>query len=510
MKEVSVMFMVLMLISLPAGFFARVLGGTGYEFACGLVPSGDGGLVSGGYTASWGAGNNDMFIIKHTSIGTTEWARTFGASGHDEAYSVARTADGGYVLCGETGNYGAGNDDFFVLKLSSAGTIEWARTCGGSNYDEAYAVAGTTDGGCIVVGHTNSYGAGDKDMLITKWSSGGGLSWAKTFGGLYLDYACGVIQTQDGGFLITGYTASWGAGSDEMLVVKLASDGSFSWARAIGSSTYDWGYSAVQTADGGYFIVGYTGGFGVQGAAGIIAIKLTSSGALSWARVIDGPGWEEARGVVLAPDGGFLITGYTSSAGTSGSLFLFKLTSTGTYDWARYMGGNGYDIGITPIQFSGGYAVLGYTGSWGAGNYDFLLLSVDGSGNYSGCVLPWNPSLSNITPGNLSVTTGLAACSPGTSSPNPQTGYPSPSLANACSPIGNEEQSGHDRARITCALTSRGPVFLSSGTWPMRIYSSTGQLIRETTLKDGRNEVPLSQGVYIWIAGGIKGVICVQ
>ena len=134
--------------------------------------------------------NNVTNVLKHSieestasQLGSPFWAKTFGGRNHDEAYSIQQTSDGGYIVAGFTGSFGAGSDDLLIIKLDSEGNLSWAKTFGGRNHDEAYSIQQTSDGGYIVAGFTGSFGAGSDDLLIIKLDSEGNLSWAKTFGG---------------------------------------------------------------------------------------------------------------------------------------------------------------------------------------------------------------------------------------------------------------------------------------------------------------------------------------
>jgi hypothetical protein len=127
-----------------------------------------------GETNSFGAGGSDVFLIKTDSLGDTLWTRTYGGSGSDYASSVRQTADGGYVLAGITNSFGAGGVDFYLVKTDSLGDALWTRTCGGDNHDIAYSVWQTTDGGYIVAGWTMSFGASNHpDVMVARFDSMG-------------------------------------------------------------------------------------------------------------------------------------------------------------------------------------------------------------------------------------------------------------------------------------------------------------------------------------------------
>jgi hypothetical protein len=257
--------------------FVKAIGGATGEEGHSIQQTSDGGYVITGYTYSFGAGNTDVFVIKLDSSGNLSWAKTIGGTGYDVGSSIQQTSDGGYVITGGTESFGAGNGDVFVIKLDSSGNLSWAKTIGGTNDDYGYSIQQTSDGGYVITGGTWSFGAGYSDVFVIKLDSSGNLSWAKTIGGTSEDYGYSIQQTSDGGYVITGYTSSFGAGNYDVFVIKLNSSGNLSWAKTIGGTSVDVGYSIQQTSDGGYVITGDAWNFGT-GKNDVFVIKLDSSG----------------------------------------------------------------------------------------------------------------------------------------------------------------------------------------------------------------------------------------
>jgi outer membrane protein assembly factor BamB len=150
-----------------------------------------------------------------------QWSKTFGGTGHDVGYSVQQTRDGGYIIVGYTASYGAGGYDVYLIKVDANGNMQWSRTFGGSGDDEGYSVQQTSDGGYIIVGSTTSYGAGGSDVYLIKVDANGNMQWSRTFGGARDDGGSSVQQTSDGGYIIVGGTASYGAGGYDVYLIKL-------------------------------------------------------------------------------------------------------------------------------------------------------------------------------------------------------------------------------------------------------------------------------------------------
>jgi hypothetical protein len=163
-----------------------------------------------------------IFIIpSFAQASDTLWTKTFGGIDDDRGHSVQQTSDGGYVVAGYTVSFGAGNSsDVWLIKTDASGDTLWTKTFGGSNSDGGYSVQQTSDGGYIVTGGTHSFGAGDYDVWLIKTDASGGTSWTKTFGGDSKDMGHSVQQTAEGGYVVTGYTESFGAGDKDLWLIK--------------------------------------------------------------------------------------------------------------------------------------------------------------------------------------------------------------------------------------------------------------------------------------------------
>jgi parallel beta-helix repeat protein len=364
-------------LGLAATDWNKTYGGTGTDVAYSVVQASDGGYALAGYTTSFGAGQSDFWLVKTDSTGGMLWNKTYGGANDDYAYSVVQASDGGYALAGSTDSFGAGGFDFWLVKTDSTGGMLWNKTYGGAGTDVAYSVVQASDGGYALAGSTDSFGAGQSDFWLVKTDSTGSMQWNKTYGGSGIDVASSVVQTSDGGYALAGYTTSFGAGQSDFWLVKTDSTGGMQWNKTYGGSGYDGASSVVQTSDGGYALAGYTNSFGA-GGFDFWLVKTDSTGGMLWNKTYGGANDDYAYSVVQASDGGYALAGYTKSFGAGGyDFWLVKTDSTGGMQWNKTYGGTGTDIARSVVQTSdGGYALAGFTNSFGAGGYDFWLVKL--------------------------------------------------------------------------------------------------------------------------------------
>jgi predicted secreted protein len=373
--------------------WSKTFGGLADDFGDSVQQTSNGGYVVAGYTNSRGAGGYDVWLMKTDSNGNKVWDKTFGGNSTDTGSSVQQTSDGGYVVVGGTNSYGAGGYDVWLIKTDSNGNKVWDKTFGGISDDGGSSVQQTSDGGYAVAGYTISYGAGGAAVWLIKTDSSGNEVWNETFGGTSAyDMGVSIQQTSDGGCVIVGYTNSCGAGGYDVWLIKTDSNGNKVWDKTFGGNSTDTGNSVRQTSDGGYIIVGHTNSYGA-GGYDVWLIKTDSNGNKVWDKTFGGTSDDGGSSVQQTSDGGYIVVGGTGSYGAGvEDVWLIKTDSTGNKVWDKTLGGPSYEFGEAIQQTSdGGYVITGTTESYGAGHADVWLMKVRPEGE-----LP-------ITPGNTPV-----------------------------------------------------------------------------------------------------------
>jgi len=350
------------------------------EIAYTVVQTSDGGFVLAGHTTvfDW---NGDLLLVKTDSFGKVDWNHTYGGDDWDRASCLVETSDGGYAIAGSTYSYSEGFGDAWLIKTDVDGNVEWNQIYGGSDVERANAVVVTSDGGFALAGYTNSFGAGHYDYLLIKTDEQGNMEWNQTYGGIDKDISCALIETSDGGYALAGDTISFGAGDHDSWLVKTDLFGNMLWNKTYGQADYDYTYSLVEAHDGGYVLAGISR---TEVSADFLLIKTDKNGAWEWTRTYEGGYHAGAYSVIKTVDGGYAIAGYSHYlVGAAGTEFLLVKTDTqGFLQWRQTYGGSDTDWAYAVVETSdGGFALAGYTKSFGAGGHDFWLVKTDEFGN---------------------------------------------------------------------------------------------------------------------------------
>jgi len=306
----------------------KTFGGVESDWATSVQQTLDGGYIISGVTYSFGAGEHDAWLIKTDALGNKQWDKTFGGSLSDFGHSVQQTLDGGYIMAGMLDHdfwYGIGGD-FWLIKTDASGNKVWDKMFGGYNWDEAFSVQQTVEGGYVIAGTTGSFGAGSYDAWLIKTDANGNEIWNRTFGGSGWDDAYCVRQTADGGFIIAGNM--WPVGmSVDFWLIKTDADGHEQWQRTFGGTEFDKAYSLELAADGGYIMGGFTWSYGA-GTIDLWLVKTDASGLKEWDQTFGAAAFDYGYDVGTTSDGGYIVTGFTESYGAGlADVWLLKVSS---------------------------------------------------------------------------------------------------------------------------------------------------------------------------------------
>ncbi len=412
----------------PVIEWQKSLGGTGIDNASSIIKTTDGGYVIAGNSQSNNGdvtgnhGSDDFWIVKLNSTGTIQWQKSLGGTNIEYANSIIQTIDGGFIVAGSSqsnngdvsGNHGSG--DIWIVKLNSdAGVIEWQKSLGGSSFDWATSIKQTSDGGYIIAGNSQSNNGdvtgnhGFIDYWIVKISSIGTIQWQKTLGGTGDDRATSIIQTIDGGYVVAGYCetnngdVTGNQGIKDYWIIKLSSAGVIQWKRCLGGTHVDLAHSIKQTSDGGFIVAGHAFSsdgdvIGNDGGTDFWIVKLNSDASvIEWQKSLGGTETDLAYSINQTTDGGYIITGASNSndgdvtghhgiqmpKATFFDYWVVKLNSTGTIQWQKSLGGITDDYAASIIQTTdGGYIVAGSSNSTDGdvtgnhGSYDYWIVKL--------------------------------------------------------------------------------------------------------------------------------------
>lgn len=308
------------------------------------------------------------------------WKHTYGGGQNDVLYSITRTGDGGYALAGFTSSEGNGGEDVYIVKVDEDGEEQWSATFGGRGDDEARCIINTEDGGYAISGQTNSFGEGENDVYLIKLNIEGEEEWTQTHGGARTDWAVSLVQTTDGGYAYHGVTCSQGEPNGDYWFVKAGADGELQYDLHFGGGGIDLGWSKIFELDEfSYAFSGCTFSFG-EGACDFYPIKIANEFEVVWANNYGTWRAECCRGFVTTDDGGFVGVGPYSLDYQTYDMIVQRIDGDGNEIWQHVYDFNDTDWAQAVVQTSdGGFAVGGYTSSRGNGN-DFMLVKLNSEG----------------------------------------------------------------------------------------------------------------------------------
>lgn len=390
-------------ITIPSIAWQIVLGGSNQDEFIDHFKTSDGGFVSGGYTKSIDGTlvgihpniSQDAWVVKFDAQGVIEWQKTYGGSDPDKLYGITGTSDGGYVFVGTSQSddgdvaVNKGSNDAWIVKLNSAGAIEWESTVGGFKSDHFNQVIQTQDGGFLGIGATQSSDgdipslSGDMDMLVVKVSSNGAIEYVRVFGGSDYDKGYDLLQAPNGNFVAVGISKSSDGifssshGEHDAWILEFDANGNIIWSELIGGSLQELVYSLSKT-NNGYIIGGSSesNDFDVpsnNGDRDAWLIRTDLAGQMIWTQTFGGSNIDNIYSAIQCSNGGYISVGYSQSSdgeinnhGSSQNypdVWVIKTSESGIVEWQKNFGSSQPDYGKSIFELSPGEYIISGTSS---------------------------------------------------------------------------------------------------------------------------------------------------
>jgi hypothetical protein len=365
----------------------RIYGGDARDQAFSIAGAPDGGFVAAGFTASFPSKCYEIYVVKTDMHGDSVWAKNIGTPFNDYCWSIAPAHDSGYVLLGATDStLQTGPHDIYLVKINEQGDSVWARvygdtTSGQYTNDVGHEIEPTNDGGYVIVGSTESYGAGLHDIYCIKIDAAGDTQWTRTYGTAMYETGQAVLQTHDNGYVVAGTIYETGL-SQQIWILRLDNNGDTMWTHRYGGTGSENVTDIVQTIDHGFVFVGSTTSYGA-GNDDLYLVKVDSLGVEDWSKTYGFQYQDWGNGLAYTSDSGYIIIGATRTSPDPEDCFAWLLKTDGNGDttWTRfkptgYGSANGMDVQQTPDN---GYIIGAITWEYG-GDDDFLIIKTDPDG----------------------------------------------------------------------------------------------------------------------------------
>ncbi|MBL0721692.1 MAG: hypothetical protein JJV88_03845, partial [Sulfurovum sp.] len=303
----------------------KMLGGKNIEVASGITRASDGNILVTGTSRSFSKDRDrDIYVAKIALDGQGIWQNTFGGNRDEYGRAIAGTDDGGAIVVGETESFGNGYKDIFIVKIDKKGNMLSEKVMGGEKEELVRGLTRTLDGSLVMVGSREPDRAGDGDFFLLKMNQDAKKIWSRTYGGKYEDILNAVTPTIDGGVVATGYTRSFGSIQTDLSVMKFSKDGKLIWHKIYGYKRYDFANAITMTRDGNFIIAGATDSMG-EGVYDVYILALHQNGELFWSGLYGGRNTDIAYGVTRTSDGSIVVVGQSDSKSNAKDFYMLKL-----------------------------------------------------------------------------------------------------------------------------------------------------------------------------------------
>ena len=340
-------------------------GGEFWEKTWGGTSTSDGGLILTGYTESFAANQADLYIVKVDGNGDTVWTRIYGGLGNDEGYAVAETPDKGFVVAGQQSPLSSEKELAWLLRTDQFGDTLWTRILDSTDFSYVINAARILDdGNILLIGGLFPDVEGTSQGWQTLIDANGKTLWSRSYPTEFDSEFFALDITPEGDFLLAGYVDPVRSDPSNGWLVRTNNEGDLIWQHNYGGDSSESFSTVLATANGDIICTGNTSSFG-QGASDFWFLRLSSQGDSLLDAVHGGPGIDYASGVALTADNGIVIAGGTESFGAgSFDAWVLRLNSSGEARWATTLGGTSFDeaVGVT-VTSDNGYMIYGSTES---------------------------------------------------------------------------------------------------------------------------------------------------
>jgi len=342
-----------------AAQWQTIYGGDEDDIAYGIVALEDGDSAIVGTCKSFGAKRTDICVTRMTAKGEMKWRLWIGGKKKDEGKAISRSADGSILVLGQSNSFSENYDyDLHIAKISLEGKLVWEKSIGGKRDEFAGGIAGTNDGGVLVVGSSESYGEGDKNIYIAKLDKNGKLISAHTTGGIKDDVATALTRTRDDKFVMVGYREIERAGDADFFVMKMDENGKKIWVQTYGGEYEDTLDGVTAAVDGGIVAIGKTRSYGSE-QSDLTVMKYDAEGKLIWHKIYGFKYYEYGNAVATTRDGGFILAGGTNTLGKGNhSAYILALDKAGELIWSHVYGDERKDVAHGVARMSDGSVIV--------------------------------------------------------------------------------------------------------------------------------------------------------
>ena len=354
----------------------KVYGGEDDDIARGIVMLEDGDSAIIGECKSFDALRNDICVTRIDKNGKNKWRKMISGKKQDRGVAITRAKDGNLLILGSGKSFNDNSDrDLYVAKISLDGKTIWKRTLGGNRDEYAGGIAGTDDGGVLIVGDSESFSKkGYKDIYIVRLDKDGKIVKEKHIGGKRNDEAKALTRTTDGNFMMVGAREVSRAGDSDFFLMKLNQNGDKIWARTVGEKGHDILNAVAPTPNGGIVATGATRSFGSE-QTDLSVMHFNKEGKLIWHKIYGFAYYDEGNAITMTKNGGFMVAGTTNSMGKGDyDNYVIALDKKGSLIWSKLFGEKNKDIAHAITRTSdGGIVIVGESDSYSRSKNFYLI-----------------------------------------------------------------------------------------------------------------------------------------